>query len=119
MSAAPSTPPRNSVAFPGGADEHATPGRRVEGKGGRSLSELLRLHAEKGTDCNFTPEEAKQVGDVLGQWINAGSSPYEGEDDFFSRAQDDSAIPSSRPASAVDGRPRGKSEGATRSDSKS
>ncbi|KAL1748764.1 hypothetical protein HDZ31DRAFT_28944 [Schizophyllum fasciatum] len=118
MSATPSTPPRNSVAFPGNADEHATPGKRVEGKG-RSLSELLRLHAEKGTDCNFTPEEAKQVGEMLGQWINASSSPYEGEDDFFARAQDDSAIPSSRPASAVDGRPRGKSETAARSDSKS
>ncbi|TRM69858.1 hypothetical protein BD626DRAFT_475521 [Schizophyllum amplum] len=114
MADVPATPPRNSVAFPGDADENATPGKRGEGKGKRSLSELLRLHAEKGTDCMFTQEEAKTVGDVLGQWINASSSPYEGEDDFFSRAQDDSAVPSPRPA-PVDSRPRGKSETATRS----
>ncbi|RDB16066.1 hypothetical protein Hypma_003450 [Hypsizygus marmoreus] len=112
------TTPRNSVAFP--ADTGATPGRTradtieapgTGGKGKRTLSELLRLHAEKGTDVNFSQEEASRVADVLGQWINASSSPYEGEDDFFSRSHDDSSIPSKKSPS-LEGRPRGQSESA-------
>ncbi|KAJ7718158.1 hypothetical protein B0H16DRAFT_1897717 [Mycena metata] len=87
----PRTTPRNSVVFPAGAaGDDATPGRnpKANGKtegGKRSLSELLRLHAEKGTDCTFGPEEAARVADVLRDWMNAGSSPYEDEDDFFAR----------------------------------
>lgn len=66
-----STTPRNSVVFP--ADEEATPGRSAQTgeKGKRSLSELLRLHAEKGTDCKFSAEEASQVADVLRDWVSA------------------------------------------------
>ncbi|KAH9941307.1 uncharacterized protein BXZ73DRAFT_42053 [Epithele typhae] len=112
--------PRNSVSFPGngaegehgGAANGAT-GSLGRGAGNRTLSELLKLHAEKGTDVNFTPEEASRVADVLGQWINSSSSPYEGEDDFFSRqhSQDDSSIPSRSASTAPDaGRPRGQSE---------
>ncbi|KAF8882194.1 hypothetical protein CPB84DRAFT_1838218 [Gymnopilus junonius] len=80
--------PRNSVVFP--AED--TPGRatrfssaepRQQGK--RTLSELLRLHSEKACDGKFSPEEASRIADVLGQWINASSSPYEGEDDFFNK----------------------------------
>lgn len=63
--------PRNSVLFPA---EETTPGRSTmapyrgaEGK--RTLSDLLKLHAEKGTACAFTQEEATRVGDVLGQWV--------------------------------------------------
>ena len=65
--------PRNSVRFPahlhGGADEDhtATP---TGGKAKRTLSELLKLHAEKGTDPSFTPEEASRVAEVLGQWVS-------------------------------------------------
>jgi len=51
--------------------------------------------------------------------INASSSPYEGEDDFFARpqSQDDISIASRRPipvqmALAAAGRPRGRSESA-------
>ncbi|GLB39265.1 hypothetical protein LshimejAT787_0604270 [Lyophyllum shimeji] len=117
----PTTTPRNSVLFPSAngatpertrSDMMETPGSRgTQGK--RSLSELMRLHAEKGTDVNFTPEEASRVADVLGQWINASSSPYEGEDDFFARSQDDSSIPSKKTAtSPLEGRPRGQSEAA-------
>ncbi|CAK5272034.1 unnamed protein product [Mycena citricolor] len=101
--------PRNSILFPanGDDDQDATPGRGKPGK--RSLSELMRLHAEKGTDCTFSPEEAARVADVLRDWINAGSSPYEGEDDFFSR--DDLDVPyKGNPASAIEGRPRGRSD---------
>ncbi|RPD65590.1 hypothetical protein L226DRAFT_530868 [Lentinus tigrinus ALCF2SS1-7] len=112
--------PRNSVSFPGHGADEGTPSRNgslSRGAGKRTLSELLKLHAEEGTDVNFTPEEASRVAEVLGQWINSSSSPYEGEDDFFSRqhSQDDSSIPN-RPSSAADaGRPRGQSESVVKS----
>ncbi|KAI0764896.1 hypothetical protein C8Q74DRAFT_1284563 [Fomes fomentarius] len=109
--------PRNSVSFPGngGADEDSgSPNDPLgRGAGKRTLSELLKLHAEKGTDVNFTPEEASRVAEVLGQWINSASSPYEGEDDFFSRqhSQDDSSITNRSAGAVADaGRPRGQSE---------
>ncbi|KAF9459140.1 hypothetical protein BDZ94DRAFT_1172307 [Collybia nuda] len=114
--------PRNSVVFP--ADDGATPGRtrantregsgNIHAQGKRSLSELLRVHAEKGTETKFSQEEASRVADVLGQWINASSSPYEGEDDFFARPHDDLSIPSKRSPTApsIEGRPRGQSESA-------
>ncbi|KAI6142811.1 hypothetical protein BKA82DRAFT_1000125 [Pisolithus tinctorius] len=107
-----SATPRNSVAFPGNGTED-TPGRTCGGRGGRSLSELMRLHAEKGTDVTFTAEEVSSVADVLKQWINSGTSPYEGEDDFFSRSHDDSSLASrrsSRHPSDTFNRPRGQSE---------
>ncbi|KIM42225.1 hypothetical protein M413DRAFT_444670 [Hebeloma cylindrosporum] len=134
--AQPQHTPRNSVAFP--AED--TPGRHTrysssgglhskngsldsssvgKGHGKRTLSELLRLHSEKGCAGKFSQEEASRIADVLGQWINASSSPYEGEDDFFARSQsqDDISIASRRPipvqvALAAAGRPRGRSESA-------
>ncbi|KAL0949519.1 hypothetical protein HGRIS_009570 [Hohenbuehelia grisea] len=146
-SAAPGTP-RNSIAFPADGDVNTTPKRNASSagasvsssasgsntgsmrgpggaglgmtheKGKRSLSELMKLHAEKGTEPRFTLEEASRVAEVLGQWINAGSSPYEGEDDFFARSQDDLDVPW-RPASASAGamaaRQRGQSESITAS----
>lgn len=74
-----SNTPRNSVSFPGhgAADNEGTPGRNMSlgrGDGKRTLSELLKLHAEKGTDVNFTQEEASRVADVLGQWV--GVRPF-------------------------------------------
>jgi hypothetical protein len=36
----------------------------------RTLSELLKLHAEKGTDVHFSAEEAARLEDVLGQWVS-------------------------------------------------
>jgi len=108
-SSAPRTTPRNSVLFPAGAGDEATPGAKTNGKGKRSLSELLRLHAEKGTDVTFSPEEAARVADVLRDWINAGSSPYEDDDDFFTRgSQDDLALPGK--TKAPEGRIRGQSD---------
>jgi len=104
--------PRNSVLFPadGMLDSSPRKGGRREN---RTLSELLKLYSEKGTDCQLSQEEATRVADVLGQWINSGPSPYEAEDDFFSK--DDSVIKTKRsPAGANDnglfGRPRGSSE---------
>ncbi|EKM75792.1 hypothetical protein AGABI1DRAFT_63967 [Agaricus bisporus var. burnettii JB137-S8] len=112
----PSTP-RNSVAFPAveGNDTSASfanvAERRVNtgGPGKRTLSDLLELHAEKGTDCRLSTEEAVRLGDVLGQWINASSSPYEGDDDFFKSQDDIGLLP--KPRGLVNGgRPRGHSE---------
>jgi len=71
------------------------PSHRRGGRSGkRTLSELLKLHAEKGTNVHFTAEEAARLEDVLGQWINSGSSPYEDEDEFFTRScsHDDSIV---------------------------
>ncbi|KAJ3995909.1 hypothetical protein F5050DRAFT_1808252 [Lentinula boryana] len=105
--------PRNSVAFPVDGVDHATPKGPAGTKGKRSLSELLRLHAEKGTECRFSPEEATRVAEVLGQWINASSSPYEDEDDFFSKgSQDDLSLPKRSSSALSDSRPRGQSESA-------
>jgi len=108
------TTPRNSVLFPGGEDQQ-TPNKTGTQVGKRTISELLKVYAEKGTDVQFSPEEASRVADVLGQWINSGSSPYEGEDDFFARSHDDSSISTKRTTSvggrgASLGRPRGSSE---------
>jgi hypothetical protein len=68
------------VAFPshGGADDTPGPdaplplpphaGSRTS-SGKRTLSDLLKLHAEKGTNVHCTPEEAARLGEVLGQWV--------------------------------------------------
>ncbi|KAF5349205.1 hypothetical protein D9756_009312 [Leucocoprinus leucothites] len=109
-------PPRNSIIFPAATGEdsvtpsqHSVEWSRVGlGQSKRTLSELLKVHAEKGTDCRLSQEEATRLGEVLGQWINASSSPYEGEDDFF-KSQDDIDIPPRR-GLANGGRPRGQSE---------
>jgi len=43
--------------------------------GKRTLSELLKLHAEKGTDVHFTAEEATRLEELLGQWVCSCSLP--------------------------------------------
>ncbi|KAH9000789.1 hypothetical protein EDB86DRAFT_452956 [Lactarius hatsudake] len=110
------------VAFPsrGAADDSPMPGALPHGgrAGKRTLSELLKLHAEKGTDVHFSAEEAARVEEVLGQWINSGPSPYEGEDDdFFARSQDGAIVLSHRSSTfhsilghPPHGRGRGQSE---------
>lgn len=73
--------PRNSIVFP--AED--TPGKTssyssshtrsptIDGSGKaqpkRTLSELLRLHSEKGSNGKFSAEEALRIADVLGQWV--------------------------------------------------
>ncbi|EPS93981.1 hypothetical protein FOMPIDRAFT_1063353 [Fomitopsis schrenkii] len=105
---------RNSVAFPADAADAGEEAGQGEGAGRdkRTISELLKLHSEKGKDVTFSAEEAGRIAEVLGQWINSGPSPYEGEDDFFSRSQDDSALGKRTPSASYDaaGRPRGQSE---------
>ncbi|KAH8998099.1 hypothetical protein EDB92DRAFT_1837924 [Lactarius akahatsu] len=67
------------VAFPsrGAADDTLMPGAPPHGgrAGKRTLSELLKLHAEKGTDVHFSAEEAARVEEVLGQWVRVLRSP--------------------------------------------
>jgi hypothetical protein len=53
--------------------------RTVDGNG-RTLSQLLRLYAEKGTDVSFSQEEADAVADALGQWVSESH-------DIFARLQ--------------------------------
>lgn len=107
--------PQSSVLFPGeeAQNDCSTPVANGSRKS-RSLSELMRLHAEKGTDVTFNVEEVSRVADVLKQWINSGTSPYECEDDFFSRANDDLSLGAKRslPSGPGDfsGRTRGQSE---------
>ncbi|KAI0694221.1 hypothetical protein BC835DRAFT_1020652 [Cytidiella melzeri] len=111
-------PSQNSVQFPGTTEQSTQdelPRPSGSAQANRTLSELLRIHAERGTDVNFSPEEADRVAEVLGQWINSSSSPYEADDDFFSsqpHSQDDSSLPSRKRLGACDmaGRPRGQSE---------
>jgi len=122
--AAPTTP-QNSIEFPvneiPGKPARSTHSNNVtvqdmeNGKRSLSLSELLRLHSENDSKGNFSAEEAARIADVLGQWINASSSPYEADDDLFvpsGQSMDDLSITSKRPSqdSFGCGRPRGRSE---------
>lgn len=74
--------PRNSIVFP----VNETPGKSSKythnsvqdtenGKGNRTLSELLRLHSEKDSKGNISPEEATRIADVLGQWVGIHPCP--------------------------------------------
>ena len=60
--------PRNSVLFPADGITDLSP-RKGGRRENRTLSELLKLYAEKGTDCQFSQEEATRIADVLGQWV--------------------------------------------------
>jgi len=115
----PCTP--SSSRAPQDRDAEATPGGEPTGigKSRRSLSDLLRLHAEKGRDLKLSAEEEEVLSEELGHWINSDSSPYEPDDDFFTRSQDDSALLSKATSSGAspttpDGRPRGQSESCVR-----
>ena len=66
--------PRNSVLFPADGMPDPSP-RKGSRRENRTLSELLKLYAEKGTDCQLSQEEATRIADVLGQWVCLTSSP--------------------------------------------
>lgn len=71
LSAAQDATQQNSVAFPseqGGHDSPSTEQRSREPK--RTLSDLLKVYAEKGTDVTMNPEEAARVEDVLKAWVS-------------------------------------------------
>ncbi|CAE6375261.1 unnamed protein product [Rhizoctonia solani] len=92
---APSTPPSNSKILPEG-----TP------NGSRSLSDLMKLHAEHGKEnLQLNQQEEQRLEEELARWVNS----EEDDDTYFGRRSLDGA--SARPRAAVDyGRPRGQSE---------
>ncbi|CAE6429945.1 hypothetical protein AG1IA_01606 [Rhizoctonia solani AG-1 IA] len=92
---APSTPPSNSRLLPDG-----TPG------GSRSLSDLMRLHAEHGKEnLQLNPQEEQRLEEELARWVNS----EEDDETYFGRRSLDDA--SARPRGTVEfGRPRGQSE---------
>jgi hypothetical protein len=60
----------------------ATAGRATDGekdtnafntgtKGRRSLSDLLRRHAEKGSEVRLSDEEEDKITEELGKWVSA------------------------------------------------
>jgi len=77
------TTPRNSIVFPGGTPGRATHYNSSHGLHSRSgsveglevgnkkrtLSDLFKLHSEKGSNGEFSVEEAKRIADLLGQWV--------------------------------------------------
>ncbi|KAG8731390.1 hypothetical protein FRC11_004310 [Ceratobasidium sp. 423] len=93
---APSTPPNNSQVLPDG-----TPGGAS-----RSLSDLMRLHAEHGKEnLQLNPHEEQRLEEELARWVNS----EEDDETYFGRRSLDDA--SARPRSTADyGRPRGQSE---------
>ena len=64
--------PRNSVLFPADGILDSSP-RKGGRRENRTLSELLKLYSEKGTDCQLSQEEATRIADVLGQWVSLDS----------------------------------------------
>jgi hypothetical protein len=67
--------PRSSVIFPSPIeDNQRTPGKRSTQAAKRPLSEILRMHAEKGTDVKCSPEDASRLAEALGQWVRSCTS---------------------------------------------
>jgi hypothetical protein len=59
--------------IPSGPD--ALQSHRGGRSGKRTLSELLKLHAEKGTNVHFTTEEAARLEETLGRWVRVFPVP--------------------------------------------
>jgi hypothetical protein len=67
-----------SVPFPRDASQEPTDspasdtthGAAAEGKT-RTISQLLRLYAEKGTDVSMSQDEANAVAEALGNWVSS------------------------------------------------
>ena len=49
-------------------ENEGTPGGT---KGRKSLSDLLRLHAEKGKDLQLSEEDEERLSEELGRWVCA------------------------------------------------
>jgi len=111
MSPVPTTPLSNRTRLPEDFEEF-TPGGGT--RTARSLSDLLRLHAEHGKEnLQLNPQEERRLEEELAKWVNS----EEDDDTFFGRRSLDGT--SIRPrATTVDyGRPRGQSESNVRRDS--
>ncbi|KAB5589031.1 hypothetical protein CTheo_7527 [Ceratobasidium theobromae] len=101
LTPAPATPPPNSRPLPD--DLECTPGGS---RAARSLSDLMRLHAEHGKEnLQLNPQEERRLEEELAKWVNS----EEDDETYFGRRSLDGA--SMRPRGTVDfGRPRGHSE---------
>ncbi|KAF8198581.1 hypothetical protein BJ912DRAFT_30567 [Pholiota molesta] len=95
-------------------DDGSNEGRR---EGRRTLSALLRLHSERGAAGSagrFSEAEAARIADVLGQWINSSSSPYESAADDFAFILPPRAHRTTSPWAPISGRRRHGPAGAAR-----
>jgi hypothetical protein len=61
--------PRDASQEPTDSPSSDTRGAAAEGKS-RTLSQLLRLYAEKGTDVSMSQDEADAVAEALGNWVS-------------------------------------------------
>ncbi|QRV82011.1 Tyrosine kinase SYK [Ceratobasidium sp. AG-Ba] len=95
----PATPPPKNMPL----DECTTsPGGTT--RGSRSLSDLMRLHAEHGKEnLQLNPQEESRLEEELAKWVNS----EEDDDTFFGRRSLDGGV---RPRVTDLGRPRGQSE---------
>jgi hypothetical protein len=102
LTPAPVTPPPSRTRLPEDLGD-CTPGGGT--RGSRSLSDLMRLHAEHGKEnLQLNPQEERRLEEELAKWVNS----EEDDDTFFGRRSLDGAP---RPRGIVDyGRPRGQSE---------
>jgi hypothetical protein len=65
----PKTPSTSRVAIHViDTENEGTPGGA---KGRRSLSDLLRLHAEKGKDLKLSKEDEQRLSEELGKWVRS------------------------------------------------
>ncbi|KAG8736026.1 hypothetical protein FRC10_009876 [Ceratobasidium sp. 414] len=102
LTPAPATPPPSRTRLPEDLGD-CTPGGGTRGT--RSLSDLMRLHAEHGKEnLHLNSQEERRLEEELAKWVNT----EEDDETFFGRRSLDGAP---RPRGIIDfGRPRGQSE---------
>lgn len=110
LTPAPVTPPPSRIRLPEDFEE-STPGGGT--RAARSLSDLMRLHAEHGKEnLHLNHQEEQRLEEELAKWVNS----EEDDDTFFGRRSLDGT--SVRPREAIEyGRPRGQSESHVRGES--
>lgn len=109
LTPAPVTPPSTRTRLPEDFEE-CTPGGGT--RAARSLSDLMRLHAEHGKEnLQLNPQEESRLEEELAKWVNS----EEDDDTFFGRRSLDGT--SVRPRTVDYGRPRGQSESNVRGES--
>ncbi|KAF8595522.1 hypothetical protein BDV93DRAFT_528604 [Ceratobasidium sp. AG-I] len=110
LTPAPVTPPPSRIRLPEDFEE-CTPGGGT--RAARSLSDLMRLHAEHGKEnLSLNPQEERRLEEELAKWVNS----EEDDDTYFGRRSLDGT--SSGPRATIEyGRPRGQSESNVRGES--
>ncbi|KAG8698339.1 hypothetical protein FRC09_007288 [Ceratobasidium sp. 395] len=102
LTPAPATPPPSRTRLPEELGD-CTPGGGT--RAARSLSDLMRLHAEHGKEnLQLNAQEERRLEEELAKWVNS----EEDDETYFGRRSLDGAP---RPRGVIDyGRPRGQSE---------